>query len=53
MLLINFFAEYIMINAGLEEAQLESRFPRDISITSDTQMTPPLWQKVKKNLKAS
>ena len=26
-----------------------SRFPEEISITSDTQMTPPLWQKVKKN----
>ena len=24
--------------------------PGEISITSDTQMTPPLWQKVKKNL---
>ena len=30
--------------------KLESRLPRDISITSDMQMTPPLWQKVKKNL---
>ena len=36
-------------NTGLEEAQLESRLPGEISITSDTQMTPPLWQKVKKN----
>ena len=26
---------------------------REISITSDMQMTPPLWQKVKKNLKTS
>ena len=25
--------------------------PGEISITSDTQMTPPLWQKVKKDLK--
>ena len=39
--------EYIMRNTGLEEAQLESRLPREISITSDMQMTPPLWQKVK------
>ena len=31
--------------------KLESRVPGDISITSDTQMTPPLWQKVKRNLK--
>ena len=29
--------------------KLESRFPGEISITSDTQMTPPLWQKAKKN----
>ena len=27
----------------------ESRQPGEISITSDVQMTPPLWQKVKKN----
>ena len=29
--------------------KLESRLPGEISITSDTQMTPPLWQKVKRN----
>ena len=29
--------------------KLESRLPGDISITSDIQMTPPLWQKAKKN----
>ena len=29
--------------------KLESRLLGEISITSDTQMTPPLWQKVKKN----
>ena len=29
--------------------RLESRFPGEISITSDMQMTPPLWQKVKNN----
>ena len=38
-----------MRNAGLEEAQLESRLPGEISITSDMQMTPPLWQKVKRS----
>ena len=32
--------------------KLESRFLGEISITSDMQMTPPLWQKVKRNLKA-
>ena len=29
--------------------KLESRLPGEISITSDKQMTPPLWQKGKKN----
>ena len=47
--LFNLYAEYIMRNAGLEEAEVESRFLEEISITSDMQMTPPLWQKVKKN----
>ena len=51
--LFNFYAEYIMRNTGLEEAQLESRLLGEISITSDMQMTPPLWQKVKRNSKAS
>ena len=47
--LFNLYAEYITRNTGLEEAQLESGLLGDISITSDMQMTPPLWQKVKKN----
>ena len=47
--LFNLYAEYIMRNAGQEETQLESRLLGEISITSDMQMTPPLWQKVKKN----
>ena len=47
--LFNLYAEYIMWNAGLDKAQAESRLPGEISITSDMQMTPPLWQKVKKN----
>ena len=34
---------------GWMKYKLESRLPGEISITSDTQMTPPLWQKVKKN----
>ena len=33
----------------LNEAQLEKRMLGEISITSDMQMTPPLWQKVKRN----
>ena len=47
--LFNLYAEYIMRNTGLDEAQLESRLPEEVPITSDMQMTPPLWQKVKKN----
>ena len=34
---------------GWRKHKLESRFLGEISITSDMQMTPPLWQKVKKN----
>ena len=34
---------------GWIKHKLESRLPGEISITSDMQMTPPLWQKVKKN----
>ena len=33
----------------LDFMKLESGFPGEISITSDTQMTPSLWQKAKKN----
>ena len=47
--LFNLYAEYIMGNAALNEHKLESRLPGEISITSDMQMTPPLWEKVKKN----
>ena len=47
--LFNLYAEYIMRNAGLEDAQLESRLQGEIAMTSDMQMTPPLWQKVKRN----
>ena len=47
--LFNFYAQYIMRNAGWKKHKLESRLPGEISITSDMQMTPPLWQKVKKN----
>ena len=47
--LFNFCAEYIMRNAGLEEVQAGIKIAREISITSDMQMTQPLWQKVKRN----
>ena len=51
--LFNFYAEYIMRNAGLEEAQAGIKIAEETSITSDMQMTPPLWQKVKRNEEAS
>ena len=47
------YAEYITQKARLDEAQAVSRLLGEISINSDMQMTPPLWQKVKKNWKAS
>ena len=47
--LFNEYVEYIMRNAGLVEHKLESRLLGEISITSDMQMTPSLWQKAKKN----
>ena len=34
---------------GWRKNKLESRLPGEISITSDMKITPPLWQKVKKN----
>ena len=51
--LFNLYTEYIMRNAGLDEHKLESRLLGAISITSDMQMTPSLWQKVKKNQRVS
>ena len=47
--LFNFYAEYMMQNARLEKHKQESRLPGEISITSDMQMTPPLWKKAKRN----
>ena len=44
--LFNLYAEYIMRNAGLEEAQAGIKIARR---NSDMQMIPPLWQKVKRN----
>ena len=34
---------------GWMKHRLESRLPGEISITSDMQMTPALWQKAKRN----
>ena len=43
--LLELINEYIMKNAGLEKAQAGIKIAR--RITSDMQMTPPSWQKVK------
>ena len=37
---------------GWRKQKLESRLPGETSITSDMQMTPPLWQKVKEDLQS-
>ena len=47
--LLNLYAEYIMRNAGLDEAQAGIKISGEISTTSDIQMTPPLRQKAKRN----
>ena len=44
--LFNLYAEYIMRNAGLEETQTGIKIARR---NINMQMTPPLWQKVKRN----
>ena len=44
------YAEYIMQNAGLGKAQAGIKIARrKISVTSYTQLTPPLWEKAKRN----
>ena len=50
--LFNLYAEYIMRNARLDEAQAGIKIAGKTSITSDMHMIPPLWQKVKKNQRA-
>ena len=45
--LFNLYVEYIMRNAGLDKAQAGIRLLEEISIPSDMQMAPSLWQKVK------
>ena len=49
--LFNLYAEYIMRNVRLDEAQ--AGINGEMSITLYVQMTPPLWQKMKKNLTVS
>ena len=43
------YAEYIMRNVGLDEAQAGIKIAGRNIITSDMQLTPRLWQKVKSN----
>ena len=45
----NFYAECIMRNAGMEEAQAGIKIARRNTSTSDMQMTTALWQTVKRN----
>ena len=47
--LFNLYAEYIMRTLGWKKHKLELRLLGEISITSNIQMTPSLWQKVKRN----
>ena len=47
--LFNLHVEYIMWNAGLDDAKAGSKLPGEISVTSDIQMTLPSWQKAKNN----
>ena len=48
-LLINLYAEYIMRNAGLDEAQAGIKIARRNINNLRYADTPPLWQKVKGN----
>ena len=45
--LFNLHAEYIMQKPVWMKHKLESRLLGEISITSDMQMAPPLWQKLR------
>ena len=47
--LFNLYAEYIIEMLDWKKHKLESRLLGEISITSDMQMTPLLWQKVKRS----
>ena len=47
--LFNLYAEYIMRNAGLDEAQAGVKIAGRNTNRWYQQMTPPLWQKVKRN----
>ena len=47
--LFNFYAEYIMRNAGLEETQAGIKIAERNINNLRYAAVPPLWQKVKKN----
>ena len=47
--LFNLYADDIMRTLGWKKYKLESGLPGEMSITSDMQVTPLLWQKVKRN----
>ena len=47
--LFNLYAEYIMRNSGLEEAQAGIKIAERNISNLRYAMTPPLWQEVKKN----
>ena len=50
--LFNLYAEYIMRNAGMDEAQAGIKIPGEISITSDMQMTTTLMTESEEELKS-
>ena len=47
--LFNLYAQYIVRNAGLDEAQVGIKIAGRNTNNLDRQMTPPLWQKAKKS----
>ena len=51
--LFNFYAEYIMRNARLDEAQAGIKIAGRNINNLDMQVTPTLWQKAKRNQRAS
>ena len=51
--LLNLYAEYIMRNARLDDIQARIKIAGRNTIILDLQMTPPIWQKAKRNWRAS
>ena len=46
---LTYITEYIMGIPAWIKHKLKSKLTEEISVTSDMQMTPPLWQKAKRN----